>query len=65
MFQKDVKDTGTTETLLKDQALLLHIHERHNHVTFIADVQLMDASSDVLKEACKHEGRMHNFLLWF
>ena len=43
-LSKDLNLMRTSSTLSNDQAELLRIHERYNHVLSIADIQLLAAS---------------------
>ena len=52
-IQKEAILTGTSETLNKDQQELLRIHERHNHVILILDIQALAAASHFPKTLSK------------
>ena len=42
-LSKDLKSISTESTLSNDQAELLQIRERHNHVLSVVDIQLLVA----------------------
>ena len=51
--QEEARRIGTASTLTRDQQELLRIHERCNHVTSVADMQLLSATSVFPKRLSK------------